>query len=140
MRLLVMDRFTVAALLCVLLMLSSLQHQQSKAILSLQLLCLISENTHGCNVGMVDGPNIWSVEWNGSSNLICCHLFLGCGNIDMCYLDTFLSASTSCMIWNTQLVRDDWQIQIYACSHLPHNLRSSYEYLVHYQSEHSCSH
>lgn len=51
MRLLVMDRFTVAALLCVLLTLSSLQHQQSKAILSPQLLCLISEDTHGCNVG-----------------------------------------------------------------------------------------
>ena len=40
-----------AAVLCVLLTFSSLQHQQSNVILSLQLLCLISENTHGCNVG-----------------------------------------------------------------------------------------
>ena len=27
--------------------------------------------------------------------------------VGVCHLDTFLSAPTSCRIWNTQFVRDD---------------------------------
>jgi len=38
--------------------------------------------------------------------------------VDMHYLEKKFFASTSCWISNTQLVRDDQQIQNYACMHL----------------------
>lgn len=45
--------------------------------------------------------------------LNCFECALALFNVDVCYLDTFLFASTSRRIWNTlQLVRDYWQIQI----------------------------
>ena len=54
--------------------------------------------------------------------------------VDMYYSYTFLYAPTSRRIWNTRLVQDDC-----AWYHLPHDW-SSYEYLIHFQSENARAH
>ena len=56
------------------------------------------------------------------------------------YLDTFLSAPTSCRIQSKQLVQDGYQIQIIPIAICLLNFKVHFNILFIYQSEDSCAH
>ena len=60
--------------------------------------------------------------------------------VEVCYLDTFLSAPTP--LWDMKHIISVRQSanpnRVH--SHLPHDVWSSYDYLIHYRSEDSCAH
>lgn len=56
-------------------------------------------------------------------------------NVDMCCMDIFLSASTSCRIRNTQWMGDDQHIQIVHVAICFDYFQSSCAYLIRYQTQ-----